>query len=137
MTEQQVFDKLVPLVSQVTGVHPDQIAMHHVLVADLGAESLDLLDLSFLIEEAFGITIEPNEFESQAKKRIPGGAYEQDGFLTSAAVTELRVALPEVDPRKLVPGIRKADLPSLLTVSVFVHLIQRKLAERMAGRADA
>ena len=97
---------------------------------DLGAESLDLLDLSFLIEETFGIRLEADEFTRQARQRIPGGAYEKDGYLTGEALVELRRALPEIEPRKLAGPLRRMDLPSILNVSVFVHLIQRKLAEK-------
>jgi acyl carrier protein len=128
MTQQEVLDKLRPLVSEVTGVPSTEIEMHHVLVTDLGAESLDLLDLSFLIEEAFGITIEPNELEQQAKARRPDVAYEKDGYLTMEALEELRKELPDVDPERLRPGLRRAVLPSLLPVSTFVRIIERKVA---------
>ena len=57
MTEQEVFQKLLPHIREVTGVPEQQIHMDSLLMNDLGAESLDLLDLSFLIEEAFGVTI--------------------------------------------------------------------------------
>ncbi len=130
MTEQEVFEKLQGLIKNVLGIKTDKIQMGSVLVKDLGAESIDLLDLSFLIEDNFGLTIEPNEFEKEVKKRIPGGEYEKDGFLTEAALEELRKSLPEVDQSKLVKGLRKADIPSLLTVAVFVHLIMRKMEKK-------
>lgn len=129
MTEKEVLDKLKPLIREVTGARDDQIKMDTVLMQDLGAESIDLLDLSFLIEETFGITLEADEFEQQAGKRIPGGVYEKDGYLTDEALQELRKTLPEVPPEYLQPGLKKIELPSVLNVSVFVHLIQRKLAE--------
>ena len=129
MTEQEVLDKLKPLIREVTGARDDQIKMDTVLMQDLGAESIDLLDLSFLIEETFGITLEADEFEQQASKRIPGGVYEKDGYLTNEALEELRKELPEVPAEYLKPGLKKIELPSVLNVSVFVHLIQRKLAE--------
>ena len=137
MTELEIFERLRPLVKEVTGVPVERIHMEHVLMENLGAESLDLLDLSFLIEERFGITIGSHEFEDQAKARLPGGVYEKEGFLTPEALVELRRALPEIPPARLVPGLRKLELPSLLTVSVFVHLIQRKLAEKTRMVTDA
>ena len=82
--------------------------MDSVLMDDLGAESLDLLDLSFLIEEAFGVTIAADEFERQATSRMPGGVYERDGLLTEEAVGELRKALPEVPPREAPAGHAQA-----------------------------
>jgi acyl carrier protein len=129
MTEQDIFDKLLPLVQEVTGVPKERIRMESVLVEDLGAESLDLLDLSFLIEETFGVTIAADEFERQARAGSPEGVYDRDGLLTEEAIVRLREALPEVPPEKLQPGLPKVALPRVLNVAVFVHLIQRKLAE--------
>ena len=94
---------------------------------DLGAESVDLLDFSFLIEETFGITLEVDELESRTQQSLSGADYEKDGYLTPEALTELRKALPEIDPGLLREGLRKIEVPSVLNVAVFVHLIQRKL----------
>jgi acyl carrier protein len=130
MTEQDVFEKLLPLIQEVTGARDGQVRMQSGLVEDLGAESLDLLDLSFLIEETFGVTLAADEFERQVRSRLPGGVYERGGLLTPEALAELRTALPEVPPEKFRPGLAKVALPQVLNVAVFVHLIQRKLAEK-------
>ena len=136
-TDEEIFEELKPLLAEVLGVAPERIHRESVLVADLGAESIDLLDLSFRIEEKFQVTIEANEIERAAKQRVPGGVYEQDGFLTEAALAEIQRAAPELDPAKLVKGLRKVDLPALLTVGFFVQLIARKLATKPEGVADA
>jgi acyl carrier protein len=135
MTEQEVFDKLLPLVQEVTGVPEERIRMESVLIEDLGAESLDLLDLSFLIEEAFGVTIGADEFERRVRSDSPESVYDRDGFLTEEAIARLREALPEVPPEKLQPGLPKVALPRVLNVAVFVHQIQRKLAEAQEEEA--
>ena len=129
MTEQEIFEKLRPLVRQVTGAPEEGIHMDSNLMRDLGAASLDLLDMSFLIEEAFGITLTGREFEQHVAQRLAGGAYEENGFLTEAALAELRQLMPEVPPEKLQPPLPKAALSEVLNVAVFVHLIERKLAE--------
>ena len=135
MTEEEIFGALKPLVVEVTGAKPEDVRPESVLVEDLGAESIDLLDLSFLIESKFGVPIEANEFEKKARAVIPGGVYEKEGLLTDEALAALRDALPEIPGARLSRGLRKADLPSLLTVSVFVHLIRRKLQEK-AGESQ-
>ncbi|HYG36727.1 MAG TPA: hypothetical protein VEC99_18175, partial [Clostridia bacterium] len=73
------------------------------------------------------------EIEREASKRLPGGVYEKDGRLTEEALAEIRKSLPELDSGKLVPGLRKMDLPSLLTVQFFVRLIARKLAAKQGA----
>ncbi len=128
MTEQQVYERLRPLIREVTAVAEEQIRMESNLMEDLGAASLDLLDLSFLIEETFGITLSGDEFQRMVTERLAGSAYEENGFLTEAALAELRRLLPEVPAGKLQPPLPRVALPSVLNVAVFVHLIQRKLA---------
>lgn len=137
MNEQEIFEHLKPLLVETLGVAPERIALTSVLVRDLGAESIDLLDLSFRIEERFKVTIEANEIEREARQRLPGGTYEKDGYLTEEALAEIRAAVPELDPARLVKGLRKADLPSLLNVAFFVRLIARKLAAPGKGAAHA
>lgn len=129
-TEPEIFEELRPLLQECLGVRPEQIQLSSVLVADLGAESIDLLDLSFQIEDKFKVTIEPNEIERQARQQAPDVVYEKDGLLTEEALAQIRASAPELDPTKLVKGLRKSDLPSLLTVGFFVRLIARKLAEK-------
>jgi acyl carrier protein len=128
ITEKGIFDELVPLLTETLGVPPGRIRMESVLVADLGAESIDLLDLSFRIEDRFKITVEANEIEREARKHLPGGEYEKEGLLTDEALAEIRRAAPELDAGKIVRGLRKRDLPALLNVAFFVHLIKRKLS---------
>jgi acyl carrier protein len=137
LTEQEIFEQLKPLLQEILGASPDEIQMNRVLVRDLGAESIDLLDLSFRIEEHFKVTIEANEIEREAKKRLPGGVYEKDGFLTEEALAEIRAAVPELEPHRLVKGLRKTDLPSLLNVAFFVRLVARKLAAQQEGVSHA
>lgn len=134
MTEQEIFDKLLPLIREVTGVREERIRLDSGLMDDLGAESLDLLDLGFLIEETFGVAIASDEFEREARSRLPELVYERDGLLTDEAVAQLRRALPEVPPEKLQAGVPKMSVARVLNVAVFVHLIHRKLA---AGSSPA
>ncbi len=133
MTETEILETLKPLLVEVLGVTPDKILLNSLLIGDLGAESIDLLDLSFRIEETFNVSIEGNEIEREASRRLPGGVYEKDGRLTDEALAEIRKALPELDRGKLTSGLRKMDLPSLLTVEFFVKLIARKLSEKAEG----
>lgn len=136
-SETAILEQLKPLLVEVLGVSPAAIHPQSELVTDLGAESIDLLDLTFRIEETFAVRIEANELEREALKQLPGGVFEQDGQLTEEALAELRRAAPELDPAKLVTGLRKADLPSLLTVGFFLRLIQRKLNDTATGGTHA
>lgn len=137
MTEQEIFKRLLPLVEEVTAVPQEKIRMESILMRDLGAESLDLLDLSFLVDETFGVTLELDDFEKRVRSRIPDGVYMKNGFLTDDALLALRQVLPEVPAELLSPPLAAAALPSVLNVAVFVHLIERKLSEQDGEAHDA
>jgi acyl carrier protein len=130
MDEAAILEALKPLIVEVTRADPDEIRLESGLMTDLGAASLDLLDLSFLIEERFAIRLEADEFTGQIQAAVPGGVYEHNGFLTPEAMAALRRFMPEVPAARLATPLRRTEIPGVLTVGVFVHLIQRKLASR-------
>ncbi len=101
------------------------------------SESLDLLDLSFLVDETFGVTLEPDDFQREVRARLPGGVYEHNGLLTEETLAVLREILPEVPRELIVPPLAAVHLPSVLNVAVFVHLVQRKLAAKEEETVDA
>jgi len=115
---------------EVLGVAPEKGPARQCAGFRSGAESIDLLDLSFRIEEKFEVRIEANEIEREAKKRLPGGAYEKDGYLTEAALDEIRKSTAGIGHRQTCEGSAEDGYAALLTVSFFVHLIARKLAAR-------
>jgi acyl carrier protein len=135
--DEEVLQKLKPLIAEVLAIDAERIRPEHVLVSDFGAESIDLLDLSFRIEDAFKVTIQADEMEREARKRLGDMPYEKDGFLTEEALAEIRRSLPELDQSKLIKGLRRSNLPSMLTVGFFVRLIARKLDEKTGVPAHA
>jgi acyl carrier protein len=137
MTDTEILERLKPLITEIMSVPAERIQWNSVLVRDLGAESIDLLDLSFRIEEVFQVTLEANEIEREARKKMPGGVYEKDGFLTDEALAQIAASAPEIDASRLVKGLRKNDLPALLTVGFFVRLIARKMEAREQEQSHA
>lgn len=50
-----MFDKLCKLIAEQFGVDPDSVTADSAFVDDLGADSVDLMDLSMALEEEFGM----------------------------------------------------------------------------------
>lgn len=51
-----IFEKLSELISEQFGVEPDTITMETTFEDDLGADSLDIVELSMALEEEFGVS---------------------------------------------------------------------------------
>jgi acyl carrier protein len=107
---------------------PDEVPFDARVLADLGAESLDLLDVVFRLERAFGVQIPRGGIEARARMTSDGPG-EVDGRLTEAGVAALRAAMPEVPPAEITVGMRVDDLPASFRVGTFYHLVVELLAE--------
>ena len=106
------------------------IAAESTLVGDLGADSLDILDIIFQLEQRFKIRINPREIEMRAREGLDGKPFEVDGVYTPEALAELRKALPEVPETELADGLPVADLPRRFRTVTMVNLVERFLEEQ-------
>jgi acyl carrier protein len=106
------------------------VGEHDRLIDDLGAESLDVLDLVFQLEQRFKVSISPRDIERRAKEKLDGKPLEVDGVYTPEALAELRKLLPEVPPEELADGLRVAELPRRFRVSTMAGLVCRLLEEK-------
>ena len=100
------------------------------LIDDLGAESLDLLDLLFQLEQKFQVSISPGDIERRAKAKLEGRPLEVDGAYTAEALSELRKILPEVPPSELSEGLTVSELPRTFRVSTMANLVSRLMEEK-------
>ncbi|MGE5621200.1 MAG: acyl carrier protein [archaeon] len=128
MNDAEIIDSLKKCIAETIGIKAETItSLDASVIDDLGADSLDLLDLVFRIEKTFGITISRGEIESQARETLPEEEFEKDGFLTDKAKDALKHALPEVDEARFEGSLRKNDIPRLLTVNTFFRIIKNKM----------
>jgi acyl carrier protein len=129
MEEREIFEKVKEAIVDALGVDDDEVKPEAVLFEDLGAESLDLLDIVFRLEKTFGIKIPRGAVQQDLLSQA--GVKEED-VLVDGAVTELgakllRERMSEVKPDKIKAGFRLDDIPTLFTVQTFVKLVKEQL----------
>lgn len=64
MAKEEIFDKLKELVVDQLGVEEDEVIMEATMQDDLGADSLDLVDLVMSVEEEFGVKVADEDLEN-------------------------------------------------------------------------
>ena len=64
MAKEEIFDKLKELVVDQLGVEEDEVTMEATMQDDLGADSLDLVDLVMSVEEEFGVKVAAEDLEN-------------------------------------------------------------------------
>jgi len=130
MTQDDVYVKVRDAFMEALGVDDDEIEPGSKVFDDLGAESLDLLEIVYLLEHAFEIKIPRDGVREASKQDIDPSDYEVDGKLTDLALTKLREIMPEVDPSEIGPGLTANEIPRLFRVQTFVNIVVELLSEK-------
>ncbi|GAB4111027.1 MAG: acyl carrier protein [Phycisphaeraceae bacterium] len=125
MTYDEVFEKVREVLVEALGVDDDEVTPEATLGGDLGAESIDYLDIVFRLEKAFGIKI--NQAELMADNVLNNPEYVQDGKVTDAGMEELRKQLPHVDLDAFDKSRKVDEFPNVFTVDSMVKFVQSKL----------
>jgi acyl carrier protein len=115
-------------VADVLALDPAKVTPEASLIADLGAESLDFLDLVFRLETEYGVKIPRDGIRLAAQEGLADG-FEKGGVLTDEALERMRILMPEVPAAKLATGLRTHQIPELFTMESFVRLVAWRLAE--------
>lgn len=119
--EQQVRE----VVAEALARDVSEVKLETILMGDLGAESLDFLDIVFKLERAFDIQITRGEMERAARGTMSDEDFAPGGVISEAGLTRLRELMPEA-AQSIQPGLRPAQILSLFSVRTFVNLVLAK-----------
>jgi acyl carrier protein len=127
MTQDEIYQKVSSTLIEALNVDEDQINPQATLVGDLGAESIDFLDIVFRLEREFGIKIPRGElFPESIFQGDP--EFVQDGKITSKGMSELRTKMPYADLARFETNPDFDGLRDLFTVDLISRYIQAKVA---------
>ena len=91
-TKDEVFEKVQSALVDALGVDDDEVVPEATMVGDLGAESIDFLDIVFRLEKSFSIEIPRSELFPE--DILTNAEYVQDGQVTAAGIEELKKRMP-------------------------------------------
>jgi acyl carrier protein len=125
-TYEQIFEKVQATLVDALGVDEEEVTRDATLQGDLGAESIDFLDIVFRLERNFGIKIPRGELFPENLTADP--EWIADGKLTNKGVEELKTRLPFADISKIEGDPTVDKIGDLYTVDMLVQYVQSKLA---------
>jgi len=123
----EIFQQTKEVLVDALGVDDEEVTDSATLMGDLGAESIDFLDIVFRLEKAFGIKI-PREELFPVESMINNPDFVSNGKLTEKGISEIRNRMPHTDLAAMEedPDINK--LGNLFTVSSIVNYVEGKLS---------
>ena len=130
MNREEIVRGVCECVALVVDADPSAVREGDRMIEDLRADSLDLLDLVFHLEQKFRIKISPRDIERRTQRELGETPLEVDGVYTPEAIEQLRTALPEAPEEEFSGGLRTVDLPRLFRVTTFVRLVMRLMEEQ-------
>ena len=125
MTEDEVFEKVKETLVDALGVDEEEVTPDATLTGDLGAESIDFLDIVFRLEKTFNIKIPRGELFPDGIFNNP--EFVKDGKLTASGLAQLKTSMPHVDFTEFEqdPDINK--MASLFKVQTIVSYVKTKV----------
>jgi acyl carrier protein len=127
MNNPEIFAKVKEIIVDVLVIDEDKVQPTSRLIADLGAESIDFLDLVFQLEKEFAIKIPRGQLEKNARGDLSESEFEQNGVLTDKGVVALKSYLSEVPADYFKSTIKTNEIPTLFTVETFCKLVESAL----------
>src|SRR4051812_39615176 len=127
-TQDEIYTKVSATLVEALNVDEEEIKPTATLQGDLGAESIDFLDIVFRLEREFGIKIPRGElFPESIFQGDP--EFVQNGRVTDKGLEELRARMPFADLADFEQNPEIKDISNLFTVDMITRYIQGKLNE--------
>ena len=125
MTHDEIYAKVKDVLVDALGVDEDEVKPDSVIRDDLGAESIDFLDIMFRLEKAFGIKIPKGELMPENVATDPN--YVQNNTLTPAGVAMLKEKMPHSDFTAFEQDPTVDNMSKLFTVDAITNYVEGKL----------
>jgi acyl carrier protein len=126
LSSDEVFAKVQEAMVGALGVDEDEVTAEATLTGDLGAESIDFLDIVFRLEKEFGIKIPRGDLFPD--NLFTNEQYVQNGKLTEVGLDELRKQMPYADLTEFAKDPDVQNVNNLFTVGMICKYIESKMA---------
>lgn len=126
MDRDEIFEKVREVLVEALSVDEDEVTPQARVLGDLGAESIDVLDIQFQLEQTFGVKIAQGELFPEGVMSDP--QFVEGGRVTAKGLETLRGRMPHFDFTALESDPRVERVRDILTVEALVRFVEGKLA---------
>jgi acyl carrier protein len=132
-----IFPKVADIMADALGCDVEQVKLEASLIDDLGAESIDFLDIVFRLERGFKVKIPRGKIIEEARGDLSESQFEQGGVVSEPGLARLKTFLGEVPAERFKTPLKVADIPRLFTTETFCKMVIRQQKAAAAAPAPA
>ena len=134
-----VYAKVAEIIAAALPCEIERVKPEASLIDDLGAQSIDFLDIVFRIERAFKVKIPRGKIIEEARGDLSAAEFDQLGVVSAAGQARLKAFLSEVPPERFTTPLKVADIPRLFTTETFCKMVirQQRSTAAVAGPKPA
>ncbi len=125
-SDEEIFDTVRETLVDALGVDDDEVTPEATLIGDLGAESIDFLDIVFRLEKNFDIKIPRGELFPENLAAADSG-FVADGKVTEGGIAQLREKMPHADVDAFAKDPQVSKISDLFTVDMICRFIRSRL----------
>jgi len=128
-----IYPKVAETMADALGREVAEMKLDASLINDLGAESIDFLDIVFRLERGFKVKIPRGKLVEDARGSLSEAEFEKGGVVTDAGFERLKSFFDEVPAERFKNPFKVADIPRLFTTETFCKIVIRQ--QRAAAAA--
>ncbi|MFC5826907.1 acyl carrier protein [Nonomuraea insulae] len=124
MTKAEINDAVHTAVAEALGLDDDEVTTESTLMDELGAESIDLLDILFRIERSIGVKIQAADLSDYVQGGIPDEEFgDENEIITAKGLAHLKKVMPQLDIEELAGKLAAEQVMGHFTVENLVTLV--------------
>ncbi|MFN7974302.1 MAG: phosphopantetheine-binding protein [Acidobacteriota bacterium] len=133
MSRPEIHAILADAIADSLAIPVESVTPDSRLVTDLGADSLDFIDILFVLEKKLDIRLRDSELSFLSKLDFSSPAVMRDGALTPETLRALEGKLPALKDLPDRSRVTPAELFGLISVDALAAIVERELADRARG----
>jgi acyl carrier protein len=128
-SREEIHTAVQEAVVDALGVSEDEVTPDATLLGDLGAESIDLLDILFRLERKVGVKIQAADLSAHVQGGIPDEEFGDDqGKITPKGMAQLKKVMPQIDADELAGKLEAEKVMNLFTVQNLEEMVVQRAA---------
>jgi acyl carrier protein len=121
-----IFPKVAETIADAIACDVEKVKLDSSLVEDLGAESIDFVDIVFRLQQQFKVKIPRGKIVEDARGTLTEAEFEKAGVVSEAGAARLRAFLSEVPADRFKTPLKTSDISKLFTVETFCKMVIRQ-----------